>query len=180
MEKAPMVEKTLAVLVSFLLYTKPAAFPATSFVSSRLVFGAPLSSIGYSAAFAPRVEVYTQLACRVHKPEYFPGSPSSVFSQPLISHVARVSITSPTKTGAVGDPSYLFIPNATYEDPETRKKCATDPDVQAKVARLSASMSHAIYCLSACSHLMIALSTTMGILSCLVTGWWGSVGLCRD
>lgn len=101
--------------------------------------------------------MYTQLACRVHKPVYFPGSPSSVFSQPLISHVARVSITSPTKTGAVGDPSYLFIPNATYEDPETRKKCATDPDVQAKVARLSAT-----------------LSTTMGILSCLVTGWWGS------
>jgi len=175
-----MVEKTLAVLVSYSSYTKPAAFPATSFVSSRLVFGAPLSSIGYSAAFAPRVEVYTQLACRVHKPEYFPDSPSPLFSQPLISHVAQASNTSPTKTGAVDDPSYVFIPNTTYEDPETRKKCTTDPDVQAKVARLSASMSHASCGVDARSHLMIALATTMGILSCLVTGWWGSVGLCRD
>ncbi|KAL4072834.1 major facilitator superfamily domain-containing protein [Scleroderma yunnanense] len=123
-----------------------------------LVFGAPISSIGYSAAFPPRVEVYTQLVCRVHKPEYFPDSPSSLFGEPLTRRVAQVhSTTNPTQTGSVDDPSYLFIPNTTYDDPEIRTKCATDSDVQAAVARLSA-----------------ALVTTMGILSCLVTGWWGT------
>ncbi|KAL4072832.1 major facilitator superfamily domain-containing protein [Scleroderma yunnanense] len=124
-----------------------------------LVFSVPISSIGTSATFAPRVEVYTQLVCRVHKPEYFPDGLSSLFHHPLVPHVDQVQYTiSPTQINSVDDPSYLFIPNTTYDDLETGQKCATDPGVQAAVARLSA-----------------ILAITMGILSCLVTGWWGTL-----
>lgn len=113
----------------------PVAYQTSSvlLVRSRLVFGAPITTIGYAAAFAPRVEMYTQLACRVHRSESFPDS---LFGQPLVPHVPEVS-TNPSYT--------LFIPNASYEDPETRKECTKDPVVQAAVAKLSASMSQVVY-----------------------------------
>lgn len=133
-----------------------------------IVFGAPINGIGFSAAFAPRVEVYTSLACRVHKPQFFPDGPPGSFFLPLDydsspSLQTEPATFSPTKTDGDQSP-FLFVPySAPYasgsrfeEDPNTRKKCTTDPDVQAAVASLLAT-----------------LVTTTGILSCLVTGWWG-------
>ncbi|KAI6097669.1 major facilitator superfamily domain-containing protein [Pisolithus croceorrhizus] len=99
-----------------------------------IIFFAPISSIGYSAAFAPRVEVYTLLVCHVHKPGYF-------------SDDLNFGVTT-YMTGTRG------VPNINID---TRERCAADPEVQAIVAKLSAT-----------------LVTTMGILSCLTTGWWGA------
>ncbi|KAI6164540.1 MFS general substrate transporter [Pisolithus thermaeus] len=99
-----------------------------------IIFFAPISSIGYSAAFAPRVEVYTLLVCHVHKPGYFSNDPSFDVTTYM--------------TGTRG------VPNINID---TRERCAADPEVQAIVAKLSAT-----------------LVTTMGILSCLTTGWWGA------
>lgn len=151
------------------------------------MFGAPISGIGFSAAFAPRVEVYTSLACRVHKPQFFPDSPPGSFCQPLDydsspSPQTGSATFSPTQSDVDQSP-FLFVPYSAHyasgsrfeDDPNTRKKCATDPDVQAAVASLLASLSWHLLRHDVCSHPMIALVTTMGILSCLVSGWWGMV-----
>ncbi|KAG6330429.1 hypothetical protein ID866_8658 [Astraeus odoratus] len=128
-----------------------------------IVFGVPVSSLGYSASFPTRVEVYTQLTCRVHKPEYFPDSHSTQLLSPLVYDVAPAALDFTDNRATVDNHTYLFIPNAAdisttgfVEDKETRQKCASDPEVQAAAARLSAT-----------------LVTSMGILSCLVTGFWG-------
>ncbi|KAL4072831.1 major facilitator superfamily domain-containing protein [Scleroderma yunnanense] len=132
-----------------------------------IVFAAPITAIGFSAAFAPRVEVYTSLACRVHKPQYSPQSLSPPSNQPLdfssFLHPYGEEAAHNTKSGG-NHSSLLFVSSSAdrvsgtrfEENPQTRKKCATDPDVQAAVATVLAT-----------------LITTMGILSCLVTGWWG-------
>lgn len=124
-----------------------------------IVFCAPISSIGYSAAFAPRVEVYTLLACRVHKPVYFPHDPS-------FGVTTGMAGTHGIPNANIDVHPNLLIPDVTY-DPlwvwdyewsgQTRERCTADPEVQAIVAKLSAM-----------------LVTTMGILSCLTTGWWGA------
>lgn len=135
-----------------------------------LVFTTPLASIGFSAVIAPRVEMYTIFACRVHAPQlqYEPNGmlhlaqPHSMLSMntastlhdglnpdnpsaPFVS-LQPVSLYVPADTG----PQQLHAPN--------RDQCASDPVVQAAVAQLSA-----------------VLNTTMGILSCLTTAWWGSL-----
>lgn len=129
-----------------------------------IIFVAPISSIGYSAAFAPRVEVYTLLACRIHKPGYFPNDPSL----DVTTYMADVARIHDIPNANVDVPSNLSIPDATYDhspsvrdyewSEKTRERCTTDPEIQAIVAKLSAT-----------------LVTTMGMLSCLTTGWWGSV-----
>ncbi|KAI6006693.1 major facilitator superfamily-domain-containing protein [Pisolithus orientalis] len=135
----------------------------TGEVPFMIIFVAPISSIGYSAAFAPRVEVYTLLACRIHKPGYFPNDPSL----DVTTYMADVARIHDIPNANVDVPSNLSIPDATYDhspsvrdyewSEKTRERCTTDPEIQAIVAKLSAT-----------------LVTTMGMLSCLTTGWWGS------
>ncbi|KAG2111685.1 major facilitator superfamily domain-containing protein [Suillus discolor] len=137
-----------------------------------LIFSTPVASLGFSAIIGPRVEMYTALACRVHAPglelQYEPNGmlhlaqPHSVLSvdtaktlydglnlndlsAPVVS-AQSVSVYVPADTGSQQSP----VPD--------RDQCASDPVVQATVAQLSA-----------------VLSTTMGILSCLTTVWWGSL-----
>ncbi|KAI6164539.1 major facilitator superfamily domain-containing protein [Pisolithus thermaeus] len=114
-----------------------------------------------SATFAPRVEVYTLLVCHTLKPEYFPDSPI----YPVLPHIVGAVSTQNASATHANESSYLSSPIVTYpstipgyeEDEQTRQKCTSDPAVQAVVAKLSAT-----------------LTTTMGILSCLVTGWWAN------
>ncbi|KAI6006691.1 hypothetical protein F5J12DRAFT_892867 [Pisolithus orientalis] len=123
-----------------------------------IAFGMLISAMGYSATFAPRVEVYTLLVCRTLKAEYFPDSP-------IYTIAPRIVGAAPTSDTDANVPSYLSALNITYpstipgyeEDKQTRQRCISDPEVQATVAKLSAT-----------------LTTTMGILSCLATGWWAN------
>ena len=97
-----------------------------------------------SAMIAPRIEIYTTLACRVHKPDIFeqsfPGlelglvDASGVFGQLphtdssglLIDQVYRPPLTD--NSG-----------RTTREKPTTKpNRCASDPVVQAAVAKLTA------------------------------------------
>lgn len=69
-----------------------------------------------SATIAPRIEVYTSLACRVHKPEVFQQSFSSI--------------------------SFGKLPNTTLSQenniqPNIPYLCASEPIVQAAVATLT-------------------------------------------
>lgn len=124
-----------------------------------IIFFAPISSIGYSAAFAPRVEVYTLLVCHVHKPGYFSNDPS-------FGATTYMTGTRGVPNANIDVPPPSYTPDAVYGPPsvwnyewsgQTRERCTADPEVQAIVAKLSAT-----------------LVTTMGILSCLTTGWWGA------
>ncbi|KAF9246164.1 major facilitator superfamily domain-containing protein [Melanogaster broomeanus] len=111
-----------------------------------LVFGIPIGSIGFSATFAPRVAMYTSLACRVHMPEIV----SSGLSSPYPWSTTNAADILPLPHGLDGNGDTMVD--------HSPQKCASDPVVQAVVARLTA-----------------VLTTTMGILSCLTAGWWGSL-----
>jgi len=92
---------------------------------------------------APRIEIYTTLACRVHKPDIFeqsfPGlelglvDTSGVFGQLHTdsSELLVDQIYRPRLTDSLGQ--------TTRENPATKpNRCASDPVVQAAVAKLTA------------------------------------------
>ncbi|KAG9318823.1 major facilitator superfamily domain-containing protein [Chiua virens] len=138
-----------------------------------LIFGIPLGSIGYSATLAPKVSLYTDLVCRVHRPEYVinehaQGSLTS--SGPLTHTITSITASAApapqvSDGGTGNDTVSIHFPTPSYtawsdyiQSGLDEQKCASDPVVQAVVAKLSA-----------------AFVTTTGILSCLTTGWWGSL-----
>ncbi|KAI0072772.1 MFS general substrate transporter [Panus rudis PR-1116 ss-1] len=94
----------------------------------------PFTAIAMSASLAPRIEIYTKLACEVHRPEYSVGQGN-------------------TSASWINE----FI-TATILDGKEDKRCASDPVVQAAVAKLN-----------------MVITTGMGILSCCTTGWWSSL-----
>ncbi|KAG1875144.1 major facilitator superfamily domain-containing protein [Suillus tomentosus] len=137
-----------------------------------LIFSTPVASLGFSAIIGPRVEMYTALACRVHAPglelQYEPNGmphlaqPHAVLSmdtaKTLYDGLNLDDLTAPVVSAQSVS---VYIPADTGSQQSSvpdRDQCASDPVVQAAVAQLSA-----------------VLSTTMGILSCLTTVWWGSL-----
>lgn len=97
---------------------------------------------------APRVEVYTQLAC------------NAIHGRPIdYNHTTSIpDVLSPS--------NFTFILSAPDDETEPddpmhlpSKRCLADPQVQAGAARLQTIMT-----------------TTMGTLSALTTGWWGHFG----
>ncbi|KAH7929729.1 MFS general substrate transporter [Leucogyrophana mollusca] len=138
-----------------------------------LLIGMPISSIGFSSTLAPRVELYTMLVCRIHRPEYVSNSNlPGVYGYTTIPEVPSASVSFPTSVNGhtstelgLEPPSVLVprIPTLLSEQHnsasgDTRKQCAADPVVQAATAKLAA-----------------VLTTTIGVLGCLTTGWWGSL-----
>lgn len=101
-----------------------------------------------SATIAPRVEIYTELACREHKPDYSIGRGS-----PLDNGFTFESV--PVAVNEPVDQAHQVV--TLQDDAEVPNRCASDPEVQAAVATLIAAMT-----------------STMGILACLTTGFWGS------
>lgn len=99
---------------------------------------------------APRVEVFTQLACaRLHHPYNHTESPLHSLSLPsyLDPHLPPFHLTFEDQDEE-DDPRHL--PSI---------QCTSDAAVQAGAARLQTVMT-----------------TTMGLLSALTTGWWGHFG----
>ncbi|KAF8473108.1 major facilitator superfamily domain-containing protein [Gautieria morchelliformis] len=86
----------------------------------------PFTSIAFATTIAPRIEIYTKLACEALKPEY--------------------------QSIGVDDSSIMQIV------PAPSKLCGQDPEVQAAVAQL-----------------MTFMTVSMGILSCITSGWWGQL-----
>ncbi|KLO13488.1 MFS general substrate transporter [Schizopora paradoxa] len=112
----------------------------------------PFSAMAMSACVAPRVEIYTELACRAHRPEYETGR---ILPPMFFRAIEPQVIANYTED----DISYI-VPSLNYGDnfaPEEPNPCAKDPEVNAAAAKLIAAMT-----------------TVMGILSCLTTGFWGS------
>ncbi|KAF9003998.1 hypothetical protein BDQ17DRAFT_1424961 [Cyathus striatus] len=133
-----------------------------------LVPFALLAAITRGMTIAPRVEVFTQLSCNKiygHHNEYnhttallfsldphalYSPDSSSLFHPSTSTHLLFTS-SEPQQDGGDDDDT---------EDPRQlpSSRCTSDPAVQAGAARLQTIMT-----------------TTMGLLSALTTGWWGTL-----
>ncbi|KAJ7864988.1 major facilitator superfamily domain-containing protein [Mycena olivaceomarginata] len=120
-----------------------------------LIIAVPFTGIAMSATLAPKVEVYTLIACTVHKPEllrvdHLPSgyTPDSVAPRhaPQPKFPRSFELTTNQSVNAMGGMS-----------PSDASPCASDQVVQAAVAKLTTAGS--------------ALS---GIISILTTAWWGA------
>ncbi|KAK0459815.1 uncharacterized protein EV420DRAFT_1641998 [Desarmillaria tabescens] len=109
----------------------------------------PFSSIAWSSTIAPRVEIYTQLACAVHSPD--------IYDDQLTGFVSTNTTTEAT-LDVRQDRSVTVYFRDMPEAPKNANKngCASDPVVQATVAKLAATMA-----------------ATMGVLGCLTTAGMG-------
>lgn len=136
-----------------------------------------------SMTFAPRTEVYIRLVCAHYKPEFIyepqppsdsphtnttlplpPSSPAfpSESSNDVYKHIVNSVIGTrgvlddfpfswpSTNDGADKDKAHVFVPRPSH-------KCTADPEVGRIVAGLTT-----------------AVTLTLGILSCITTGYWAS------
>ena len=119
----------------------------------------PFTAIAMSACAAPRVAIYTELACRVHRPDYSVGSALSSYhdvnpaGQGLntgigFGHSHNFNMLDGIRMAAshlqipyhpplvVNDPDAVF--HIAQDDAERQHQCAADPKVQAAVSKLIA------------------------------------------
>lgn len=94
----------------------------------------PISSISFTSTIAPRIEVYTQLACAYHRPEIFELQDTST--------VRTNGLVAPSHTTFFAEDYHnttnvFFEPISESAAPPT---CASDPVVHAAVTKLSAGM----------------------------------------
>lgn len=125
----------------------------------------PFSAMAMSACVAPRVEIYTELVCRAHKPEYKTGRRFSPmhFDDPQM-------ITNFTEVLDIG----VIAPTLNYTAFEAPNPCAKDPEVNAAAAKLIAG-EFEIKSIMDVIDGSVAMTSVMGVLSCLTTGFWGTV-----
>lgn len=122
--------------------------------SSRILCAVPFSAVAKSATVAPKVEVYTMLACRVHKPDIFHSMaghdavlmPNLLRSEHAYSAIPWAS-NMVSQSNSSSQASTLFV-QVEKRDRKPANPCAADPVVQAAVARLSAGE----YCGSSLFH----------------------------
>lgn len=111
----------------------------------------PFTAIATAATMAPRIEIYTMLACSVHKPDVFkrnfpdfewdlhglslgaanPNISSSIFPVMPIAYASSVSVP-------IVAPIFATSQDNGTVTPPRRNLCASDPVVQAAVAKLTA------------------------------------------
>ncbi|KJA22926.1 hypothetical protein HYPSUDRAFT_138336 [Hypholoma sublateritium FD-334 SS-4] len=122
-----------------------------------LVPFAVLASLVRGMTLAPRVEVFTQLSCnRLHGDHRWNHTQTT----PAELHASLFASIDPLGPHFV--PTTLFLRDSDdTEDPRRipSARCQADPAVQAGAARLQTMMT-----------------TIMGLLSALTTGWWGHFG----
>ncbi|KAK7054690.1 hypothetical protein VNI00_003153 [Paramarasmius palmivorus] len=88
----------------------------------------PISAMAMAATIAPRVEVYTMLACRVHKPDIYYESD---YYAPQLQAFGN-STTSLFQQSQLNANVHIELAKA--------NPCAADPVVQAAVAKLAAGV----------------------------------------
>lgn len=125
---------------------------------------------------APRVEIYTNLACEAYLPDHahhthHPSNPNGTYVEVRPLPPPSIYSTSLTSTQDIFAPftwSTLSKGVKHHELPDDedetigelpKQRCFKDPVVQQAAAKLQ-----------------MAVILTMGILSAATTGWWGSVG----
>ncbi|KAI5899598.1 MFS general substrate transporter [Schizophyllum commune H4-8] len=122
----------------------------------------PFTTMAMSGTLAPKIEIYTRLVCRVHRPDLFkdtyhydPATTEGILGKPRPAN----GMIDPHDTfpHPVARETVLHFAADEGEEGPTKPTCASDPLVQRIVAQLSAAMT-----------------LSMGVLACLTTGWWGS------
>lgn len=120
------------------------------------------SALVHGMTTAPRVQVYTQLACNAVY-----GSPPPDHSNYMLPPHLSLPFA-PASEHAIVTPIPIHFPRSSHstettnsEDPRQvlSERCFSDPAVQAGAARLQTIMA-----------------TTMGLLSVCTTAWWGHYG----
>ena len=116
-------------------------------IPSRLIIAIPFTAMSVAATMAPRIEIYTILACRVHRPEY---TRNNQFSYELnLPHVGGNELITPGPTfgmladyrSARQDINISVLQGKMHQSTtEDDQNCASDPDVQAAVAKLTAGI----------------------------------------
>lgn len=100
----------------------------------------PFSAIAMSACAAPRIEVYTELVCLAHRPEYTVGDrnmiqhPTPIDTLSVSSAFQIISAVIDTNSNNADPLSYE---SAAQRD-DRQRKCFEDPVVQAATAKLIA------------------------------------------
>jgi len=116
-------------------------------MSHRLLAIMPFTSIAMSATIAPRIEIYTMLACSAHKPDIFrhnfPGIEFDLRSPTTSALDFRAPSSGlPTSPDIYFPGIYPFLDsspkNGSTIPPKKGNLCASDPVVQAAVAKLTA------------------------------------------
>jgi hypothetical protein len=126
---------------------------------TRLVPFALLSSLARGMTVAPRIDIYTQLACAESEFEHSSRSSHGVNIHSLIPMLIPENTTSITSSASASTPAYTYIHEQSQA--HNARSCSTSPPsaIQARAARLQTTMT-----------------TTVGLLSALTTAWWGQFG----
>ncbi|QRW14712.1 major facilitator superfamily transporter [Ceratobasidium sp. AG-Ba] len=117
-----------------------------------LLPGVLLAAILMGATIAPRTELYIKLACNEIHPEYLLVPP------PPLALIDIGEPLPPTPDTPIYVPPPASPGKPSISIPGPNKMCSTDPKVLGAVAKLSTAMT-----------------TSMGILSCLTTGAWSQL-----
>ena len=120
-------------------------------VRARLLTATPFTVIAGSSTITPRIEMYTTLACSILRPEYWPEygespqQPADILGSPHSNdcRIPAVPVAHQYHQSSCVNISDMFVIDKslqTYDTdtPPTRKqRCASDPVVQAAVAKLT-------------------------------------------
>ena len=117
----------------------------------------PLIAIASSSTITPRIEIYTTLACSILKPEYgeSPQQPDIVGF--LHSNDCRSSAVAHQSSCVVISDILTIYKSLQTKGPDTpltrKQRCASDPVVQAAVAKLTTRAYRILFflCTSTCA-----------------------------
>jgi hypothetical protein len=122
----------------------------------------PFAAIATSSTIAPRIEIYTTLACSILRPDHGESPQQPDILGFLHSNDCIFPAASVAHQSSCMDISDVFMTdkslqtNNTVDTPPTRKqRCASDPVVQAAVAKLT-SRAYSFFVNSTCTWLLVA------------------------
>ena len=106
----------------------------------------PFTAIAMATTIAPRIEIYTMLVCSVYKPDIFKQNYPGV-------DASRLDLSAPNLASVAPSPTLIpiYLPELITEPPKSGNnstlpnQCASDPVVQAEVARLTAGTPYYCY-----------------------------------
>ena len=157
-------------------------------VHARLLVVTPFTALAGSSTITPRIEMYTTLACSILRPEYWPEygeSPqqlADILGSPHSNdcRIPAVPVAHQYHQSSCVNISDMFVIDKslqTYDTdtPPTRKqRCASDPVVQAAVAKLT-TRAYRFLCYGA-SRCTCSLSPGIVFLKNFLylhyVGWW--------
>ncbi|KIK63023.1 hypothetical protein GYMLUDRAFT_57781 [Collybiopsis luxurians FD-317 M1] len=138
------------------------ARPLCFHCDSRLVPFAIIASVVRSITFAPRVEVYTQLACASVHNHHAQQTVNQTLNLllPFSTHLPTEHPTDYVNVDPIFIHSSVLSGDDSSSEDDPRKlpspQCVSDPAVQKEAARIQT-----------------VLTITEGLFSALTTGWWG-------